>query len=163
MRRFATPVVLSLLCLAAGAAQADSWKSMKDMAKQQANQKAEASLGLPQAAPQGAKVYFIEPRNGAEVGSPVKVVFGLSGMGVAPAGVNQANTGHHHLLIDEPQVDFTQPLPASAQVVHFGGGQTETTVTLKPGKHTLQLVLGDWKHQPHNPPVTSEKITITVK
>ncbi|WP_091533274.1 DUF4399 domain-containing protein [Fontimonas thermophila] len=144
-------------------AHADTWKSLKDAAKQQAAQKAEEQLNLPQAAPQGAKVYFIEPKNGAEVTSPVRVVFGLSGMGVAPAGVNQPNTGHHHILIDDPAVDFTQPLPATDQIKHFGGGQTETLLELKPGKHTLQLVLGDWKHQPHNPPVMSEKITITVK
>lgn len=113
-------------------------------------------------APAGAKAYFIEPKNGAELKGPVKVVFGLSGMGVAPAGVQKDNTGHHHLLIDGPKVE-PGPLPQTEQVVHFGGGQTETTVTLKPGKHTLQLVLGDWKHAPHNPAVQSETITITVK
>ncbi len=144
-------------------AHADSWKALKDTAKQQAAQKAEEEFGLPQAATQGAKVYFIEPKNGAEVSSPVRVVFGLSTMGVAPAGVNQAGTGHHHLLIDSPTIDYTKPLPASEQVVHFGGGQTEASIDLKPGKHTLQLLLGDWKHQPHNPPVQSEVITITVK
>lgn len=144
-------------------AHADAWKDIKAAAKQQAQQKAESELGLPQAAPAGAKVYFLEPKDGAEITGPVKVVFGLSGMGVAPAGVNQANTGHHHLLIDNPAVDLTKPLPASEQIVHFGGGQTETTLTLKPGKHTLQMVLGDWKHQPHNPAVSSNTITITVK
>jgi hypothetical protein len=113
--------------------------------------------------PAGAKVYIISPANGAEVKGPVKVVFGLSAMGVAPAGTQKDNTGHHHLLIDNPTVDTRAPLPTSEQVQHFGNGQTETTVTLKPGKHTLQLVLGDWKHQPHNPPVMSETITITVK
>jgi hypothetical protein len=82
---------------------------------------------------------------------------------VAPAGVQQKNTGHHHLLIDNPAVDVNAPLPATDQVKHFGGGQTETTLTLAPGKHTLQLALGDWKHQPHSPPVMSETITITVK
>lgn len=164
MRRLAVPFVLSaLLAAPAALAGSESWESLKGMAKQQANQKAEESLGLPQAAPQGAKVYFIEPKNGVEVSGPVKIVFGLSTMGVAPAGVNQANTGHHHLLIDDPAVDLTKPLPSSEQVKHFGGGQTETTLDLKPGKHTLQLVLGDWKHQPHNPTVASEKITITVK
>jgi len=107
-------------------------------------------------------VYFIEPKDGATVKGPVKVVFGLSGMGIAPAGINQVNTGHHHLLIDDPAVDLTKPLPATDQVKHFGGGQTETTLDLKPGKHTLQLVLGDWKHQPHNPTLSSPKVTITV-
>jgi hypothetical protein len=129
-----------------------------------------AALLLPLAAsadvtpaPAGARVYFIEPQDGARVKGPVKVVFGLAGMGVAPAGVQTDKTGHHHLLIDNPKVDLGAPLPASEQVVHFGGGQTETTVELKPGKHTLRLLLGDWKHQPHNPPVMSETITITVK
>lgn len=117
----------------------------------------------PTPAPEGAKVYFITPADGAKMKGPVKVVFGLAGMGVAPAGVQTDKTGHHHLLIDNPKVDFAAPLPASEQVVHFGGGQTETTVSLPPGKHTLQLVLGDWKHQPHNPPVMSDTITITVK
>jgi len=117
----------------------------------------------PTPAPAGAKVYFLEPKDGATVKAPVKVVFGLAGMGVAPAGVQTDKTGHHHLLIDVPKVDLRAPLPASEQVVHFGGGQTETSVELKPGKHTLQLVLGDWKHQPHSPPVLSETITITVK
>ncbi|MEQ1437894.1 DUF4399 domain-containing protein [Fontimonas sp. SYSU GA230001] len=144
-------------------AQADTWKDLKSAAKQQAAQKAEEELNLPQAATAGAKVYFIEPKDGAEVTGPVRVVFGLSAMGVAPAGINQAGTGHHHLLIDDPAVDFTQPLPATEQIKHFGGGQTETVLSLKPGKHTLQLLLGDWKHQPHNPPVLSDKITITVK
>ena len=143
-------------------AQADTWKDLKGAAKQQAGQKAEEQLGLPQAAPAGSSVYFIEPKDGATVKGPVKVVFGLAGMGVAPAGINQANTGHHHLLIDDPTVDLTKPLPMTDQIKHFGGGQTETTLDLKPGKHTLQLVLGDWKHQPHNPSVTSPKITITV-
>lgn len=111
----------------------------------------------------GAKVYFIEPKNGAEIKGPVKVVFGLSGMGVAPAGVQSENTGHHHVLIDGATADPNAPLPATEQVQHFGKGQTEATLALKPGKHTLQLVLGDYKHQPHNPPVMSEVITITVK
>jgi hypothetical protein len=149
--------------LAAPLAYADAWKDLKNAAKQQAQQKAESELNLPQAAPAGAKVYFIEPKDGAEITGPVKVVFGLSGMGVAPAGVNQPNTGHHHLLIDNPTVDLSKPLPATEQVVHFGGGQTETTLNLKPGKHTLQLVLGDWKHQAHNPTLSSPTITITVK
>lgn len=130
-----------------------------------------AALALPLAAvaggytpsAPGARVYFIEPKNGAQIKGPVKVVFGLSGMGVAPAGVQSENTGHHHVLINGATADPDAPLPATEQVLHFGQGQTEATLTLKPGKHTLQLVLGDWKHQPHRPPVMSEVITITVK
>ena len=129
-----------------------------------AKAKALAKIGMDiTPSPAGAKVYFVSPANGAEITGPVKVVFGLApAMGVAPAGTQQKNTGHHHLLIDNPTVDLNAPLPTTDQVKHFGGGQTETTVTLAPGKHTLQLVLGDYKHQAHNPPVTSETITITV-
>jgi hypothetical protein len=114
--------------------------------------------------PAGAEVYFISPKDGATVSSPVSVQFGLKGMGIAPAGVKFENSGHHHLLIDtDAPTDQTLPLPTSDKVVHFGKGQTETTVTLTPGKHTLQLVLGDQNHTPHNPPVMSKKITVTVK
>ena len=113
--------------------------------------------------PPGAEVYIISPANGAKVHSPVRVVFGLRGMGIAPAGVKFENTGHHHLLIDtDVPANLAAPLPASEHVVHFGKGQTETEVKLPPGKHTLQLVLGDLNHVPHEPPVISKKITITV-
>lgn len=114
-------------------------------------------------APEGAKVYFITPKDGEEIAGPVTVKFGLAGMGVAPAGVDKPKTGHHHLLIDIDKVDTSAPLPADDNHKHFGGGQTEATVTLKPGKHTLQLLLGDHNHIPHMPPVMSDKITITVK
>jgi len=114
-------------------------------------------------APPQANAYIISPADGETVSSPVTVKFGLSGMGVAPAGVQQANTGHHHLLIDvsSPPLD-NAPLPATDQVRHFGGGQTQTTIELAPGTHTLQLVLGDYLHIPHDPPVRSQRITITV-
>ena len=114
-------------------------------------------------APEGAKVYIIEPLDGAEVSSPVTVKFGLSGMGVAPAGVEKAKTGHHHLIINTKVEDYDNPLPADDQHKHFGGGQTETTLELSPGKHTLQLILGDHNHVPHKPVIESEVITITVK
>ncbi len=110
-----------------------------------------------------ARVYFISPSDGQTVKSPVKVVFGLHGMGVAPAGVTKDNTGHHHLLINTELKNMHMPIPKDNHHQHFGGGQTETLVQLPPGKHTLQLVLGDFKHVPHNPPVMSEKITIYVK
>lgn len=116
-----------------------------------------------QPAPEGAELYFIAPAAGATVTSPFQVSFGLRGMGVAPAGVNQANTGHHHLLINAPDVDFGMPLPKSDQVRHFGGGQTEASLTLEPGEYVLQLVLGDYAHIPHDPPVVSDTITITVE
>jgi hypothetical protein len=115
--------------------------------------------------PAGAVVYLINLKDGDTVTSPFKVQFGLSGMGVAPAGVQTPNTGHHHLIIDtqlSPE-QLKQPIPADDQHRHFGGGQTETVLTLPPGPHTLQLVLGDWSHIPHNPPVMSPVIKITVK
>ena len=112
----------------------------------------------------GGRVFFASPKDGATVKSPVTIEFGLKGMGVAPAGVKFENTGHHHLLIDtDVPADQNAPLPTSDNVRHFGKGQTEATIELKPGKHTLQLVLGDDKHTPHNPAVVSKKITITVK
>ena len=111
----------------------------------------------------GAKVYFIEPKNGAEITGPVVVKMGLSGMGVAPAGVEKKDTGHHHILINQANFDGSAPLPADDKHRHFGNGQTETALTLPSGKHTIQLVLGDHNHIPHNPPVVSEVITITVK
>ena len=115
--------------------------------------------------PAGAEVYIISPKNGAKVKSPVLVQFGLKPvMGVAPAGVKFDNSGHHHLLIDtDAPSDMSAPLPATDNIRHFGKGQTETSLTLPPGKHTLQLVLGDQSHIPHDPPVISKKITITVE
>ena len=114
--------------------------------------------------PAGAKVFIISPKNGATVASPVTVKFGVKGMAVVPAGTKQDNSGHHHLLIDtDVPSDLSQPLPSVPdKVVHFGKGQTETTLTLPPGKHTLQLVFADANHIPHNPAVISRKITITV-
>ena len=114
--------------------------------------------------PAGAEVYIVSPKDGAKVKGPVTVVFGLKGMGIAPAGIKFDNTGHHHLLIDsELPADLSQPLAANEKSVHFGKGQTETSVTLSPGKHTLQLVLADSLHTPHDPPVISKKITIVVE
>lgn len=115
-------------------------------------------------APKDAKAYIVSPKDGDVVKSPVTVVFGLSGMGVAPAGVDKAKTGHHHLLVDvndPPAMD--KPIPKDAHHMHFGGGQTQTVLKLTPGKHTLQLLLGDKSHIPHSPPVMSKKVTITVK
>jgi hypothetical protein len=115
--------------------------------------------------PKGAKVFIISPKNGETVSNPVTVKFGIKGMTLAPAGTKTENTGHHHLLIDtDPPADLSQPLPTVPdKIVHFGKAQTETTLTLPPGKHTLQLLLGDANHIPHNPAVISRKITITVK
>jgi hypothetical protein len=114
-------------------------------------------------APEGAQVYIISPQDGATVSSPVTVVFGLKGMGVAPAGVEKEKTGHHHLVIDADLPAADEPVPADDNYRHFGGGQTETTVELAPGPHTLQLIMGDQNHIPHDPPVVSDKISVTVK
>jgi len=114
-------------------------------------------------APSDASVRIISPQDGATVSSPVTVIFGLSGMGVAPAGVQQDNTGHHHLMVNRELPPFDQVIPASDQSIHYGGGQTEATVELPPGEHTLQLLLGDWRHVPHEPPVYSDVVTITVE
>ncbi len=113
-------------------------------------------------APEGAEVYIISPENGATVSNPVTVIFGLEGMGVAPAGVEKEKTGHHHLVIDAELPSLNEPVPSDENYRHFGGGQTEVTVELAPGSHTLQLILGDHNHVPHDPPVVSEKISITV-
>lgn len=122
-------------------------------------------------APEGAAVYFANLENGATVSSPVTVVFGLSGMGVAPAGTEREMTGHHHLLLNRPvlgegqfgEEEFDLAIPSDENHLHFGGGQTEINVDLAPGEHTLQLVLGDHNHVPHDPPVVSEVITINVE
>ncbi|TMM52796.1 DUF4399 domain-containing protein [Sulfitobacter sabulilitoris] len=118
-----------------------------------------------------ARVYFVNLEDGATVTSPVMIVFGLSGMGVAPAGTEQEMTGHHHLLIDRPPLgegedgadELSMGLPSDDHHKHFGGGQTETTIELPPGEHTLQLVLGDYGHVPHATPIVSDVITITVE
>ena len=116
------------------------------------------------APPAGAEVYFIAPQNGAKLHSPVTIKFGLKGMGIAPAGIKFDNTGHHHLLVDTDlsELKLDAPMPATDKIVHFGKGQTETTLTLTPGKHTLQLVFADYLHQSFDPPLHSKKITITV-
>jgi hypothetical protein len=116
------------------------------------------------APPAGAEVYFIAPQNGAKLHGPVTIKFGLKGMGIAPAGVKFDNTGHHHLLVDTDvsELKLDAPMPATDKIVHFGKGQTETTLTLAPGKHTLQLIFADYLHQSFDPPLTSKKITITV-
>lgn len=113
-------------------------------------------------APPDAHAYIIDPADGARVPSPVTVRFGLSGMGVAPAGTVKEATGHHHLIIDAPLPPPDMPIPADANHRHFGAGQTEVTLELPPGTHTLQLLLGDYAHVPHDPPVASKVVTITV-
>src|SRR3954469_14038997 len=157
MRKFCYGVLMIAAIAAAGPAWA---------------QQAEAPKTAPEAdtgqstAPAGAFSYFVNLKNGDTVASPFKVVFGLSpNMGIAPSGVDKPNVGHHHLIVDKTLAaeEMTQPITVDDQHVHFGKGQTETTVTLPLGKHTLQLVLGDWTHIPFKSSVQSEVITITVK
>lgn len=131
-----------------------------------------ANAQMPrQEAPDNAQLYFVSPAHGEIVTSPVRVKFGLQNMGVAPATAFQdaatlkqfPNTGHHHIIIDAPLPALDMPIPADANHVHFGTGATETTLTLAPGEHTLQLILGGALHIPHNPAVISQQITITVE
>ena len=137
-------IIVMLVCLLAGAAV--------------------LAEGLPRSAsPEGAQVYFITPADGAVLTNPIRVVFGLKEMGVAPAGTEKANTGHHHLLVNIESIDMNQPIAKDEQHRHFGGGQTETSIELPPGQHTLQLLLADHLHIPHQPPVMSKKITVTVE
>lgn len=113
--------------------------------------------------PENAEVFITTPKDGEELSNPVVVQFGIKGMEVAKAGTQTPNTGHHHLLIDAALPALDQPIAKDANHMHFGGGQTETTLTLAPGKHTLQLLLGDGNHVPHHPVVASKVISITVK
>ncbi|WP_424970619.1 DUF4399 domain-containing protein [Dinoroseobacter sp. S76] len=122
-------------------------------------------------APEGAAVYFVNLEDGATVSSPVTIVFGLEGMGVAPAGTEKDKTGHHHLLLNRPKLgegpdgadELLYGIPADDNHIHFGGGQTQVTIDLPAGTHTMQLVLGDLNHVPHDPPVMTEVITVTVE
>ena len=108
------------------------------------------------------KVYFINLKDGDELKSPFLIQFGLSGKGIAPAGTDVDNTGHHHLLINVDEVNYSMPIPSSKQHLHFGLGQTETKLSLPPGRHKLQLILGDKYHVPHDPPLVSEIIEVKV-
>lgn len=113
-------------------------------------------------APADAELYFISPKDGDAVSNPITVRFGLKNMGIAPAGIQYENTGHHHLLIDTALPPLDLPIINDEKHRHYGLGQTETTLELPPGAHTLQLLLGDFAHRPHAPPVASKRITITV-
>jgi len=152
--------LLLLLCAMALAACSNSDNNSAESAAAPAAAVNEAEV--PAATAVSGRVYIVSPENAAVLTSPVTVAFGIEGYAVAPAGSYEANTGHHHLLIDTDLPSLDLPVPADANHVHFGKGQTETTVELAPGEHTLQLLLGDGNHVPHQPPLASDIITITV-
>jgi len=121
-----------------------------------------SQTGGPTPSPPGAAVYFIGLKDGDTIPTKSTIHFGLRGMGVAPAGSDRANSGHHHLIIDAPTPPLNAEIPNDFQHLHFGAGQTETELTLTPGEHTLQLVFGDKNHIPHSPPLVSDRIKVKV-
>jgi hypothetical protein len=128
----------------------------------------DAAMSEPMAMPrtasaEGARVFFISPADGDTVSNPIAIEFGIEGMNVVAAGVNESHSGHHHLLVDTDVPDTALPIPADAHHIHFGDASTATELTLAPGEHTLLLLLGDHLHIPHNPPVVSDPITIMVE
>jgi hypothetical protein len=155
LRAFAA--TLLVLCLAA----CGDNSTPAEHAHKEGTPGADAMVRTP--SPPGAKVFIIEPKDGATVKSPITVKFGVEGMKVVPAGTDEPNSGHHHLLIDTKLEDYNAPIPADAQHIHYGKAQTEGTIELSPGKHTLQDVFADKNHIPHEPPVQSDVITITVE
>ena len=112
--------------------------------------------------PTNASVYFISPNNEESLHGKVNIKFGLKNFGVAPAGIQIQNTGHHHLIIDAELPPLNMPIPADKNHVHFGKGQTEAELELSKGEHTLQLLLGDFRHIPHDPPIYSKRIKIFI-
>lgn len=124
---------------------------------------AEAPAPVRSAAPEDARVFFVVPQDGDVVASPVKVEFGVQGMGVVRAGQAAPHSGHHHVLVDTRLPALDLPIPADANHIHFGDASSSTELTLEPGQHTLQLLFADHLHVPHEPPVYSEPITITVE
>lgn len=158
-----------LFCiLLAGVVVACGDKAPEESAVTAAVEAAPEVVAQPAALPrtpsvEGANVFFITPTNGATVSNPVAIEFGIEGMDVVKAGDNQPHSGHHHLLIDTGLPDLGLPIPADAQHIHFGDGSTSTEITLEPGEHTLQMLLGDHLHIPHNPPLVSDVITVTIE
>jgi hypothetical protein len=157
------PIICLLLTAACGQEAAEEAPAAPVSASPAATPAAPAAALARRPLPAGATAYLIEPVDGATVTSPVRVVFGLRGAGVSPAGIERDGAGHHHLLVDTELPDLGSPIPADEQRRHFGGGQTETSIELAPGRHTLQLLLADERHIPHDPPAMSERITIEVR
>jgi hypothetical protein len=157
--------IAGTITLLLGCGQRDAAPEEEETAVAQVEQAVtEQPAAIPRSSsPESARLFFITPADGETVSSPVAVEFGLEGMGVVAAGVNEAHTGHHHVLVDTGLPDLGLPIPADANHIHFGDASTSTELTLEPGEHTLQLLLGDHLHIPHDPAVMSETITITVE
>ncbi|HEY5667339.1 MAG TPA: DUF4399 domain-containing protein [Gammaproteobacteria bacterium] len=162
--RLITALFLSLIAAACGQDDAgDVSPAPEPQAEAPAPAPAPAAALERRPSPPGSSAYIVSPADGATVDSPVRVLFGLRGAGVVPAGIELEGAGHHHLLIDTGLPDLGLPIPADNNHVHFGGGQTEVEIVLAAGTHTLQLLLGDERHVPHDPPIMSEQITIEVR
>ncbi len=160
------PVAAAALFLLGGCSQQESEPAAPEEPATVAEPAApEQPAALPKSpSPDGARVFFITPADGDTVSNPVRIEFGIEGMSVVAAGVSETHSGHHHLIIDaDLPENLGMPIPADENYIHFGDASTSTEVTLEPGQHTLRLLLGDHLHIPHDPPVTSDVITITVE
>lgn len=155
---------IGLACIALTACEKETPADAVEPGKLESQAAEAMATMLPKSeSPDGAKVFFTAPENGAVLASPVKIEFGIEGMTVVPAGDNQPHSGHHHLLINTDLPNPDLPIPADASHIHFGDGSTSTEISLEPGEYTLQMLLGDYLHIPHDPPVVSQPITITVE
>jgi len=160
--------LFSVVVVLTGIACSPADNSVENSAENSAARAEPATAATPAAMPkspsaEGATVFFLSPADGDTVSSPFAVEFGVGAMDIVRAGDNTPNTGHHHILIDAGLPGMDMPIPADGNHVHFGDGSSMTELTLEPGEHTLQLLLGDHLHIPHNPPVYSERITVTVE
>lgn len=153
----------TLLFVAACAEESRQESAATEQPEATAEIVAQAAMLPRSASADGATVFFITPANGETVSNPITIEFGINGMDVVKAGINQAHSGHHHLLIDTDLPSEDLPIPADEHHIHFGDGSTTAQITLPPGEHTLQMLLGDHLHIPHNPPLVSEPLTITVE
>ncbi len=153
----------TILLLAACAEKQAEESAMTEQPEVAAEIAAEPAMLARTPSVDGASVFFITPVNGTTVSNPIRVEFGIAGMDVVKAGVDQPHSGHHHLLIDTDLPDVGLPIPADEHHIHFGDGSTATEISLPPGDHTLQMLLGDHRHIPHNPAVVSQPITVTVE
>jgi hypothetical protein len=153
----------TILLLAACAEKQAGESTMTEQPEVAAEIAAEPAMLPRTPSADGASVFFITPANGATVSNPIRIEFGIAGMDVVKAGVDLPHSGHHHLLIDTDLPDVGLPIPADEQHIHFGDGSTATEISLPPGEHTLQMLLGDHLHIPHNPAVVSQPITVTVE